>query len=228
VFTGTESPYHRPEDVAGLLDYKGMALIADYLSDAILQLSAREKLSDLTGPGEGQAPVNGFIRPGVRLRLGSSHHNYLEEFYQGKSIFAAQAGLYASIRPAGFLTIQPELLYETRGSEHPEGNFRTHSVTVPLNLLISNPDDSGIGVKTYLQIGGYYSRHFAGKAGDNTIDFLNVYNNQEYGLTWGFGFEVMRFQYGVYFQRAFSGLYKDRDAERVIQENVYFQMGFTF
>lgn len=227
VFTGTKSPYHKPEDVADSLDYEGMALIADYLSDAVLQLSAAESLSDMPGPKEDQIAGSRFIRPGVRLRLGSSHHNYLDEFFRGKSIFATQAGLYASLRAASFLTIQPELLYETRGSEYPGGNYRTHSVTVPLNLLITTPDHSGM-VSTYLQVGGYYSYHFAGKAGGDHIDFQDTYHRDEYGLTYGFGFEIMRFQYGIYFQRAFSGLYRGQDEEKVIHEQVYFLMGFTF
>lgn len=227
VFTGTESPYHKPEDDADLLDYEGMALIADYLSDALLQLSAAEKLSELPVVEAGRVARTSFISPGVRFRLGSSYHDYQEEFYRGKSIFAAQTGFYAMVRAASFLTIQPELLYETKGSEHPDGNFRTHSLTVPLNLLISSPDRSGSGLMAFLQIGGYYSRHFIGKAGGSAIDFTTEYNNQEYGINYGFGFQIMRFQYGVYFQRALSGMFRDQD-QQVVHNHVYFQLGFTF
>ena len=227
VFTGTESPYHQPEDIADSLDFEGMALLADYLGKATLQLSTAEKISELPGPGEDQPTTTRFISPGVRIRLGSSHHNYLDEFYRGKDIFATQAGLYINVRAARFLSIQPELLYETKGSEHPDGNFRTHSLTVPLNLLITTPDNRGSGLRTYLQLGGYYSRHFTGKVGGRDIDFLEVYNRDEYGITYGFGFEIMRFDYGIYFQRALSGLFRDQD-QKVIHEHVYFQMGFTF
>lgn len=227
-FTGTESPYHKPEDVAEDLDYNGMALVANYLSATTLHLSSTEKLSDMTGPPEGQiaASDSKLFRIGLRLNIGSSHHNYKEEFYQGKSIFAAEAGLFANIRAASFLTIQPEVLYETKGSKHMNGTFRTHSVTTPLSLLITTPDNAGF--RTYLQLGGYYSYHFGGKLGDDKIDFQDAYNVHEYGITYGFGFEIMNVQMGIYMQKELSELLQDPAGTVMMHENVYFMLGFIF
>jgi len=227
VFTGTESPYHKPEDDADLLDFEGMAVIADYLSDALLQLSRAGSISDLQ-PVEETAVKDRIFTPGVRLNLGSGHHEYPEAFYKAKSIFATQAGLFADIRITRFLTLQPEVLYQTAGSRHPDGKFRTHSVTVPLNLLISNPGQRGGGLRTSFQIGGYYSHHFAGKTDNGAVDFTEEYNDGEYGISYGFGFQVMRFQYGVRFQSALSELYRSTEAEKVLPGHVYFLMGFTF
>ncbi len=227
VFTGTESPYHKPEDDADLLDYEGMALIVNYLSDALLQLSGTGSISGMQ-PAEKTAEKAGIFTPGVRLNLGSGHHEYPETFYRAKSIFATQAGLFADIRITRFLTLQPEVLYGTAGSLHPDGKFRAHSVTVPLNLLISNPGRSGVGMRTSFQIGGYYSYHFAGKTDNGAVDFTAEYNDREYGISYGFGFQVRRLQYGVRFQSALSGLYRGGDAERVLPGQVYFLMGFTF
>ena len=227
VFTGTESPYHKPEDDADLLDYEGMAVIANYLSDALLHLSSAESISDMQ-PAEETAEKDRIFTPGVRLNLGSGHHEYPETFYKAKSIFATQAGLFADIRITRFLTLQPEVLYGTAGSQHPDGKFRAHSVTVPLNLLISNPRRRGGGMRTSFQIGGYYSYHFAGNTDNGAVDFTAEYNDREYGISYGFMFQVMRLQYGVRFQSALSELYRDGDAERVLPGQVYFLMGFTF
>ncbi|MCK5135724.1 MAG: M28 family peptidase [Bacteroidales bacterium] len=227
-YTGLESPYHKPEDVPEDLDYDGMALVANYISATTLQLSSTEKLSDMTGPLEGQIAASGpkVFRIGLRLNIGSSHHKYQEEFYQGKSIFAAEAGVFASIRAASFLTIQPEVLYETKGSKHMDGTFRTHSVTTPLSLLITTPDNAVF--RTYLQLGGYYSYHFGGKLGDDKIDFQDAFNVHEFGITYGFGFEIMNVQWGVYMQKGLSELLQDPARTAMTHKNVYFMLGFIF
>jgi hypothetical protein len=227
-FTGYESPYHKPDDTASLLDYDGMALIAAYLCDASMELSRVEKISDMKPAGEAEplASVSKRIRPGVRVNLGSGEHNYREEFYHGKSIFAAEAGFFASIKAAGFLYIQPEVLYETKGSRHEDGTFRTHSITAPLNLQISSPENEYL--RTYFQIGGYYSYHFGGKLGDSKIDYQDTYNPNEYGISFGFGVEVMNMQWGIYLQRGLSGILQAQGAGRIMHENVYFMLGYIF
>jgi len=226
VFTGTESPYHQPEDVADSLDFDGMALIADYLSDANLQLSTVENLSDLPGPSEEQIAGTRIFSAGILAGLGPAQHNYREEFYKGKSILAAEAGVFLQIRLASTVSIQPEILYETSGSSHPDGKFRTHSVTVPLNLVISTPEQ--MGFSSYFQVGGYYSYHFEGKVGGEKIDFQDIYDNQEWGIAYGFGFNIMNVKWGVNFRNGLSGIMQDQDAGKILPENVFISLGFTF
>ena len=62
--------------------------------------------------------------------------------------------------------------------------FRTHSITTPLSLLITSPDDDM--VQSYFLVGGYYSYHIGGKVNDSSLDFQNDYKNQEFGLSYGF------------------------------------------
>lgn len=227
-YTGLESPYHKPEDVAEDLDYDGMALVANYLSATTLHLSSAEKLSDLPGPQEGESIASStkVFRTGIRLNTGSSHHNYPEEFYLGKSIFAVETGVFANIRAAGFLTIQPEVLYETKGSKHAEGIFRTHSITTPLNLLITTPYNGPF--RAYFQLGGYYSYHFGGNLGNEPIDFQDIYTPHEYGISYGIGFELMNVQWGLYLQKGLSGLLRDQAGSEMMHENVYFMLGYIF
>ncbi len=226
--TGTESPYHKPEDTAEKLDYEGMAQVANYLSDATLYLSTQEMLSDMTGVEEGEEPDGGtkIFRAGLRLNVGSSLHNYKDQYYKGKSVFATSAGVMASIRLTGNLSLQPEVLYETKGSEHSSGVFRTHSLTTPVNLLLMTSENEY--VRSYFEFGGYYSYHFGGSIAGTPIDFDNNFNNQEYGLNFGIGFEVMKMvQVGIYFQKGISDLNQLPD-NRIAHENVYFKLGYLF
>ena len=228
VFTGTESPYHKPEDVAEDLDYNGIALVTNYISATTQQLSSEENLSDMKGPDENQSDLYAkkVFNPGFRINVGNSYHNYKAEFYNGKSIVNVEAGIFANIRAARFLTIQPEVLYQTMGSQHTDGKFRTHSIITPLNLLFSSPDDDM--VQTYFLIGGYYSYHFGGKVGSTDVDFQTVYDNQEFGLTYGFGFQVMNVQVGMTIRNGLSSILKDTDIGKVTNEGVLFSLGIMF
>ncbi len=85
-----------------------------------------------------------------------------------------------------------------------DGTFRTHSITTPLSLLITSPDD--YMVQSYFLVGGYYSYHIGGKVNDSSLDFQNDYKNQEFGLSYGFGLQVMNFQLGISFRRGLTNL----------------------
>jgi len=225
--TGSESPYHKPTDVAGELEYEGMALVANYITATAHQLSSVENISNMEGPREGEADLSGtkVFRPGLRVKLGSSNHNYNTEFYEGKTIFSSEAGFFANIRATSFLTIQPEVLYETKGSQHPDGKFRTHAITTPLNLLITSPDNM---VQTYIQVGGYFSYHFSGKVGNENLDIQNTYENQEFGLSYGFGLQVMNFQLGISFRRGLTSILQDPAAGSVTYKGISFSFGYMF
>jgi hypothetical protein len=229
VFTGSESPYHKPEDVAGKLDYEGMASIANYIEDATAQLSNMEKISDWPGPGEGEMATGPkTFRAGVRINAGSGNHIYKDEFYDGKSIFAFETGVFTNIRLTKTLSLQPEILYETKGSQHEEGKYRTHAVTVPVSLQFGSPEQAT--VRTFIQVGGYYSYHFGGKLGDGSIDYKEVFTPHEFGFTYGIGIEVMNVQMGFYGQRGLSSILQQSDLSPsdILPQNFYFMLGFIF
>lgn len=227
-YTGQESPYHKPEDDATALDYEGMALVASYLSAATLQLSTEDHISRLQARQDGQPELSGpkVFQPGLRVRMGSSHHNYKAQFYEGKPVMSAEAGLFASIRTTSFLYLQPEVLYETKGSKHADGKLRTHSITTPLNLLITSPENEL--VKTYFLIGGYFSYHFGGKVDGTALDFQQEYEQQEFGMSYGFGLQVMNVQLGLCIRKGFSSLLQDSGAGSVMHEGVSFSLGYLF
>jgi len=227
-YTGLESPYHKPEDTPVKLDYEGMARVTNFVSAATLQLSSEALISEMPPLEEGQVTAETKVfRPGARLNIGSSHHNFTDEAYLGKSILALEAGVFGNFQANRFLMIQPELLYETKGSQSWDGNIRTHAITTPLNLLLATPDEGYF--RAYLQVGGYYSYHFSGKDGSNPIDFDSEFNRHEFGITYGIGMEVMNtLQMGLYFQRGLSTLLQDTDAPNTVHQNMYFMLGFMF
>lgn len=229
VFTGTESPYHQPEDEMDQLDYEGMSRIAGYMTDATLELSQSEKISDLPGPGEeGAAGKEQIFTAGIRVLTGSSRHLYKDEFYEGKSIFAAGAGVFGTLRLTDHLALQPEVLYETRGSQHREGTYRTHALTVPLNVQYTLAEQSF--VRSYIQLGGYYSLHLGGKLGDGSIDYQSTYSPHEFGITWGAGLEMMQLQMGVVVERGLNSILQQTDPEPspVVSRSICFTIGWTF
>lgn len=225
--SGTESPYHKPEDTAEKLDYEGMARVAGYMTDATLYLSTRSSLSEMSGVTEGEEPVQytKLFRTGLRLNTGTSQHNYRDQYYKGKDIFATSIGLLTNFRLSGNFHLQAEGLYETKGSEHSDGVFRTHSLTIPLNLMLMTDEDQF--VRFYTQFGGYFSHHFGGNISGTPIDFDNDFNKQEYGLTFGIGLEGMGIQMGVIFQRGLSDL-NQLAGDRMNHQNIYFTLGYMF
>jgi aminopeptidase YwaD len=82
VFTDTESPYHKPEDDSDLLDYEGMAVIVDFVTTVVNNISTIPELpksKEMEKIAE-QGSMKRF-NPGVVLNIGSSNFDYKEEYY---------------------------------------------------------------------------------------------------------------------------------------------------
>ncbi len=227
-YTGLESPYHKPGDTASKLDYEGMAKVADFVSSATLYLSTVPSISDLPALDEdaGLVARTKKFRSGVRVNMGTGYHNFKDEAYRGKTIVAFEAGVFGNIQLTRLLMIQPELLYETKGSQSLEGNIRTSSITTPLNLLLATPDEGF--VRAYVQVGGYYSYHFGGSQGGASLDYEETYNRNELGLTYGIGMEAMNVQLGLYYQSGLTNLLHDSEGVKVTNQNFYVMLGVMF
>lgn len=227
--TGSESPYHQPEDTAAALDYEGMARITNYMSEVTQMLSTRKALSAMTGLAEGEILKPKVFKAGLKWNIGTSYFNYRNSPYVGKAIFATQAGVFTSFRLSRRVYFLPELLYETKGSQYDGGNIRTHAITTPVSLGFSSSGDNY--VRTWAQLGAYFSYQFAGKYGEQSIDFETEFKQQEYGICYGLGLEVMnKVQIGIYFQTGLSNLAQDTNPAGwdLTHQNIYFVTGFVF
>lgn len=227
VFTSTVSPYHQPQDDANLVDYDGLAKIAEFMKDLVVRLSDSQILVPdsqfLTSiGGKGFRPKFGF-----KVGLGSAGHNYKDEYFYGKTVFAFNAGLYSEIRLSKQFSLQPELLYQSRGSEHTWGTLRTHEFTVPLNIrmkVLSIMEDL-VENQAFLFAGPYYSYRFAGKVGANRMDFDKYFTHEEVGIQYGLGFSIMKTQLILTNSISFKSIDKNSN---VMQHSTIISLGFRF
>lgn len=230
VTTGMESPYHKPEDQADLIDYEGISVVADAMSGMVQELSNNEVVrnEDINWDKAGKTVASQRLNIGIRCNFGSSQQLYLDEFYNGRGIFNAEAGVYLRARLSEYLTVMPEVHLEHKGSRYNDGSLSIEALTLPLNLLLTTPDRSGYGIRTYALIGGYYSLFLDGEVEGVQIDFTNDFMDHEYGITAGFGLEFMNLQYGFYYKRGLSGILQDPAGGKVVHRTISLMLGWTF
>jgi len=233
VFTGLESPYHKPEDDSDLLDYEGMAVIVNFMASLTRELSTipEVRVSEEVEGMADQGKMKHF-NPGVTLNIGNAHHDYKNDFFKAKSLFAYGAGAFVEVRLTQWLALQPEVLYEWSGSRIEGGRLRTHSVTAPVSLLFTTPDKQGNGVRAYYQVGGYYSHAFGGNIhyDDGTsvaVDYLNAYSEMDYGVVFGIGMEIKNFRMGYVWQRSLVDFTTDPTHD-VRHAGSFFKLGWAF
>jgi len=223
VFTNTKSPYHKPEDDAHLLDYEGMAKIAEFMSGLTVKLANAGNLAPLKGK-EAAALKRKIFEAGVMATIGSSYVDFTDDFFKAKPVFSGGAGLYTKINFTKSIALQPEIQYTTYGSQFAPDNIRFHAIHAPLNLKFKVGED-GNGV--YAAIGGYYTYNFYGNIGNNDINFPDEYLDYDAGLTYGIGLEVMKFQLGF---RSNIGLVdiNDEGANKLQTRTSYLVIGYAF
>lgn len=235
VFTGMGSPYHKPEDDSDLLEYEGMAEVVDFMVALTGELSMAPELAvtkRLEKMEEGK--VIKYFNPGVTLNYGSTYHDYKGDFFRARSVFAYGIGLSMETRLAQFLAVQPEVLYEWQGSQVADGKLRTHAVTVPFSLLLTTPDKTGMGVRGYYQVGGYYSYAFGGAVNYDdgtreTLDFQSDYTQTDYGFIIGLGMEIMNFRMGYGFHKSMVDFTIGDDPDHDIRTTGFFiKVGWVF
>lgn len=234
VFTGMNSPYHKPEDDSNLLEYDGMATIVDFMVSLTRELSTLPEVR--VSKQKEVITVTGKLKrfnPGIVLNTGNAYHNYRNDFYKAKSLFSYRAGFFFETRLAQWLAFQPEILYAWSGSRVDGGKLRTHSVTAPVSLLFTTPDKQGSGVRGYYQLGGYYSYAYRGITRyDNgtsaSVDFDNACNDRDYGFLSGFGMEIKNFRMGYLWQRSLSDFTKGDPSTDVRRNSSYFRIGWAF
>ncbi|MBI9066365.1 MAG: M20/M25/M40 family metallo-hydrolase [Salinivirgaceae bacterium] len=230
VTTGTKSPYHKPEDDADLLEYDGMEKVANFMYDVTLKLAIEDEISSkmiLIAADEKESKSTIF-EYGVRLNLGGNKHNYDKEFFLGKPVFAFEGGVYGKLNMGKRWAFQPELLYSTLGSDYISGKYRTHSISVPVNILFALATTNGVDGTFYLMSGGYYSYFFGGKLDGKKADFDNVFEDSEYGLNAGFIFEIENVQLGFTSKIGLSNLHQDNSLKSITNQGSYFTLGMRF
>lgn len=206
VFTGTGSPYHKPEDTWDLLDYDGMALITNYLTVLVAELSLAQTIEPSRRFTRLQRPYGLSLSPGILANIGSSNHVYPDEFFNAKGVFAFSTGFSLKFQFGRKFSLQPEILYDYNGSKSPAGAYRRHSLILPVNLQLYIAGDDGGFFRAYPIAGGYYRVNLAGKDGGANLDFDNLHPSSELGLNLGFGLDIMKVQVAFTWRRGLTDL----------------------
>ena len=226
-FTGLKSPYHKPEDTYDLLDYEGMARITEYLKILVSELSMKAELGPSRRFARLQRPYGLHFNTGALAHIGGTHNKYPDEFYKANSVFAFSTGFFMQMHFGRKFTIQSEILYDYNGSRSPEGSYRRHSLTVPVNLHLYMAGDPGGFIKVYPFAGGYFRFNLAGKEGGAELDFDNLHPSREWGINLGFGIQIMKMQLAYTWRRGLTDI-SSLPETKIYNSGGYFTLGYRF
>lgn len=230
VFTGMNSPYHKPEDKWQLLDYEGMNLINNYLVQLIGKISVTPEITpsaSVIAHAAKSEKTHGGISLGYLLNTGTGFHEYKNEFYQAKQVFNMSTGFSLEIPLSPYFSLQPELLYDLNGSKIAEGNFYRHSLTMPLNLQFGSKRSEVIPVRFYTFGGFYYRYNLTGKIAGEKINYTDSYARNEWGYNFGMAMDVFRFTAGFTMRKGLTRLTKNGLPE-IFDRSRYFTFGYRF
>lgn len=204
-FTGLESPYHQPGDTYDLLDYEGMAGITRYLQALVTEMAAMPELASSRKFKRMQHPLGLRFNTGILANIGSTNHIYPDEFFDANNVFAFSTGLFLKVQAGQIFAVQPEILYDFNGSKSADGTYRRHSLTIPLNLHYYLLSDQRDMVRVFPLAGPWFRYNFAGRDGGEAIDF-DLHPSTEWGISLGFGFEVMRVSMAFTWRRGLTDI----------------------
>lgn len=226
VTTGLKSPYHKPGDVAELIDYNGIALITEHLTNVVQAFST---IDDPIASGKLAAKHNppSQFSFGVTAFLGSNYHFYTAGALDGKSAGAYGIGLTAAMN-LGAIAIRPELHYHYIQARHPDGRINTHNLTIPLNIVLQTPRSSPVGIALFA--GPYYSYRFAGSQGGSSLNFNDQFYRNEVGLNYGVELRASVIRIGVTRRQAFTHFNRMPNEENANIRNraVFMTLGYGF
>jgi aminopeptidase YwaD len=225
IFTGLKSPYHKPGDTSEKLDYEGMAKVVIFTQSLITEMNADQELVPSRHFLRMQKPYAVRFNAGVTIGLGGSGHKYPGEYYNAKSVFAYNSGLFAQMNIGKRITFQPGVLFESDGSKSDAGIFRRQSVCIPADIHVNIVNEYGGMFKLYPFAGAYFRYSFDGKNGKNKIDFENEIFNKEWGFNLGLGADMKQFQVKLSWRRGLSELSRD-NSFNINSSAWYFSFGY--
>ena len=226
VTTGTKSPYHKPEDMAHLIDYEGMALITEHLVNVIRALSQDDDYQ-ASGKIASKHKQRSKFALGVSANIGSNYHIYTAGALNGKPASAFGIGLNGQLNMK-FLALRPEVFYDYIPARHPQGNLTTHAITVPLSLMLQTPPLSSSGLAVFA--GPYYRYMLGGKQGEVKLDFEGMFYRNEVGINYGLDMRVVNFRLGVTFRSALTNFSRTKNADDANIRNraSFLSLGYIF
>ena len=228
-FTGLKSPFHTPKDDAHLIDYDGMVMITEYMTNLVEAISCDTDFESSGKLSKKHKPRQ-RVDYGVFVNFGSSMHHYTAgKDYEddSKTALSFGAGLTSQVN-FGCFAIRPELQYDNLRALNPSGTITTNSLTLPVSLVLQTPEYFFFGWDVFF--GGYYSYRLGGKQGREKIDFENAFNRGEGGLNFGIGFYYKPVIIGVTARMALTNFTQSVDVNNAYLRNrtMYLTMRYMF
>lgn len=126
------------------------------------------------------------FKTGLKAGIGRSYYTFNDDQFYGEKFFAFKTGLFTQIKLNNFISVQPELIYQTNGSKGNYAKFRIHSLNTPINLMLTTSQQKPLGL--FVKGGGYYSYNFTGNVEGQNLSFDNDIEKNIFGWTYSFGF----------------------------------------
>lgn len=234
VTTGLKSPYHKPEDDADLIDYKGLSDISDYITRWTTQVSSDELFRP---SGRVAKKHESQVQPfdlGLTVELGDSRLHYpYRVAVDGRSRFAWNVGLMAQVNfKCKWLGLKVAPMYGWSFAKYPDlsnplankaKTFYQEGFTLPLCLVFQLNTDYGL---FHAGIGAYYTRVFKGglKKEDPVWGYLN--RNQG-GIAWDLGYRYHGFDISVYSRYQLNSITNDSSVPAHLR-NFYSGVSLTY
>lgn len=190
VTTGLKSPYHKPEDDAELIDYDGMNVIADFITNLTVKMAQGQQRMEPTGR---LAPKHANKRKpfewGLNVGYDMSNMNFTNTMFNCKSQMGLMTGISTNWNFSKYLGLQTDVLYELARAPYPNADdifgepdgMRQQSVVVPMQLRVMLGDPSQ---SLNIGFGGFYGYRFAGKLNLAGSGVESLDNQHQYGLVW--------------------------------------------
>jgi len=209
ITTGTKSPYHKPEDDADLIDYKGLDKICGFLSD-LSNSYATDPSFKPSGKVAAKHSSRRF-RIGITAGIGSASINFPDAAFKTNTAFSYEAGLSAEFKFNKSLLLRADGLYETARSQFPvesnlygaKGKFKQTAVCVPAYLILNNSTIGG-----FVGLGGFYRRVLDTEY-SNKVTLPYAVDDNQYGLAFTFGISANYLDLSFNFRNNLKGMFAD-------------------
>lgn len=233
VTTGLKSPYHKPEDDADLIDYEGMDKITGYIASLAEEIASDEGFT----PSGRVSPIHSGprrVQIGLTASAGNSHLGFPDAGFDGKTIFAWDAGLLAKLNfgKRRGLAIQSGVLYSHEGSMFPDtgdlfnksGRYVRNSVTVPAVLMLQRTGNEFGVPRFFVGFGGYWSHPLK-----ETLDLgQQAYKGNQTGLYTTLGFQEGPISMSLDFGSSLKGIFQSDAPAKAVQHFTLFRLGYFF
>ncbi len=218
ISTGIKSPYHKPEDDADLIDYDGLDKVTDYLTDLTMEAATDETLAASGRVARKHMNGHPILEVGLSLGAGSSHFNFPDAPFEGKTGFSYGGGVSAqlSFGHRSHFGIKADALYLQTSAPYLDETavyssslkYKGSELRVPVQLIYQG---GGTGT-AFLGFGGYYGHRFkTSLSSDWTV------RTEDFGLSSELGLKVGGFGLSVIWMSSLTPFFNEKSAPSVRQ-----------